>query len=386
MPPQSSFLSSEEGDTEVLFTSDYPSSVQFCEEEEDSEDVDRKGLHIIPGRLDCVATKPALTRSRSLLTLGEIDSSTMPQSGQLYRVRSYPQLKGHGDKHVRWAGGTSNDGIDSTCSGFSGIDSKSSSGVYSSSSKAVTVKSKEIYVNFSYFSSGSSKHKHLAGLTGLGDTEQVGGSGEPGQVDVGTERLLNAAQTEGGNSLTASANGEIMGVSAVNSDVSPDSHLPEVEDLCSDKFSQRTDPSVLSTKSDVSLSVRSKLLSGVVDKLSSLPDLSNQNVSKGFSPISTELGTPSSVTKPSISTQPRPGGPSSLKTSPYRHSKKRVTIPGPGELHGSSVFSSTRYGPIVSAAESTTLSYVGSDPDVTDSSSSTTSITAAHVVEDLSQR
>lgn len=379
----SSFLSSDDdGDTEVLFTADYPSSVRFCEDEDDT--LGRKDPHRIPGHLDWVATGSALTRSRSMLALSEVDSSTASQSGQLYRVKSYPQLKGHGDKHVRFRARQASHGsnVDSTYSGFSGIDSESSRRMFSSSSKALPIKSKEIYVNFSYFS--PSKCKFISGLaTTQEDDELDSDSKEEPSSSTAGEGRLNPVPTEGDNSLTASANGEILGVSAVNSnDVSPD--VPrtegegqgvEIEDLCDDNFSPRTNPSVLGTKSDVSLTLKSGLSLGGAKNPSSLPDLT-------ISPVRTNVGTPVATGSKPFTNHLESSG---IKTS--RPKKKRVTIPsqGPGELHESSVFSSTRYGPIVSAAESTTLSYVDSDQDVTDSgSSSSTNVTP--LVENLSQR
>lgn len=367
VPPLSSFLSSEDdGDTEVLFTADYPSIVRFCEDgdDDDGDAMDKKDSQRIPGHLDWVATGSTLTRSRSLLGLSNVDS-IVSQSGQLYRAKSYPQLTGHGDKHVRFRAGQ----VDSAYSQFSGIDDKSSAGIFSCSSKAQTVKSKEIYVNFSYWS--TSKYKNMSWLPTTREDDEGSGSKEAGQ--------LNPA--EGDNSLTASATGEILGVSAVNSnDLSPDMAHPQgrgqgvkIEDLCEDDFSQRNNTSMLSTKSDMTLTCKSKSPPGGADQLSSLPDLTAQGV---FPTIETDVATP--AVKPHL----RSGG---MKTSPYRqHRKKHVTIPseGPSELHESSVFSSTRYGPIVSAAESTTLSCAGSD--VTDSGSSS-SVNVTPVVENLSQ-
>lgn len=373
VPPQSSFLSSsDEGDTEVISTSDFPSSVRFSDDYGDIGRVDKKkptGYLAVAGS--------SLTRSRSLLSLSEIDST--PQSCEMYRVKSFPQLKS-GDKHVRFRPSRTSD-VDSTYSGISGIDSKSSRGVCWSSSRALPVKSKEIYVNFSYFS--TSKHNYRSGLSTTQEDDEHGStSEEAGKEGNSTaEGQLNPALNEGGNSLTASANGEIMGVSAVNSDVSPGLYRAregEIEDSCDENLGQRTNPnSVLSTKSDTGLSFRSKLLPVVglgVDRLSSLPTLTSQSIS----PLrATELGAPG--TKPS---QASSGG-GAIKTSPYRHTKKHVTIPSQGQLHESSVFSSTRYGPIVSAAESTTLSCLGSEQDVTDSTSSA-SINETPVAKDLS--
>lgn len=349
VPPQSSFLSSsDDGDTEVILTPDIPSSVRFSD-----DDISRKEpLSITGNYLDSSAA--ALTRSRSLLALSEIDSTA--QNSQLFRVKSFPDLKPRGDKHVRFkASQTSN--VDSTHSGISGIDSKPSRGVCWSSSRPLPIKSKEIYVNFSYFS--TSKQNLRLGLSMTKEDGDLGGTseeaGQAGNSTAATEGQLDPALNECGNSLTASANGEIMGVSAVNSDISPDPH-----DLCSNNLSPRTNPnSMLGTKSETSLPIPPRVGLGI-DKPPSLPTLTTQHTPP---PRTAKLSPPRApnTTKPSLL----------LKTSPYRHTKKRVTIPSQGgQLHESSVFSSTRYGPIVSAAESTTLSCVGSEQDVTDSTSS----------------
>jgi hypothetical protein len=353
IPAQSSFLSSsDEGDTEILSASDFPSSVRF-NVEEDLIKANKRSFrpHHLPA-------DQILTRTTSLVPISDVD-----HSNQLYRAKSYPQLlKHHGDKHVRFRCNQLPN-MESTYSGISAIDSKPSRGVCWTSSGAPPIKSKEIYVNFSYI--GGSRHNWKSKLSTTQEGDEQKGveawqSGDGSDVTLGQ---FNVAQNEGGFSLTASANGEIMGVSEVNSNVSTD---PQEGDRLgvADKLGVGTNPSSrLSTKSDISLSLRSRLSLGV-EHLSSLPMLTPQI---SVSPIESGITPPDN--KPS---SPQAGSArGTLRISSHsQRTKKRVTIPS-NELE-SGVFSSTKYGPIVSAAESVTLSCLDSEQDITDVTSSTT--------------
>ena len=396
VPPQSSFLSSsDEGDTEVISTSDFTSSVRFCEEEGLGV-VGKKYRRGAPGRT--ATTEQILARTQSLVAIGDFSGfNDIAKSNRLYRTKSYPQFQPQVDKHV-----TFRPSLTSEYSGISGVESKPSRGVCWSSSRALPVKSKEIYVNLSYF--GSSKHSWRSGLAMTvednegGSTSEGTGKATESSMAVAEGRVDPARSEEGvdltasangdilgvsavnsdssspnphpaeDNSLTASANGEIMGMSAVNSEFSSEPHVEGTEDLSMNSSSPKVKPSSRSrAKSDITLSLRSpggRLKSG---QPSSLPTLS-------ITPV-TGRHTPPHGTKLSPLLHQTRGGSmgGGVKLSPLRHAKKRVTIPSlgaPGELHDSSIFSSTRYGPILSAAESTTLSCVGSEQNMTGSISS----------------
>lgn len=374
MSAQSGSLSSasddDDGDTETLFTSDFEVSTPQIH-----SNADGKGSNKILGPaaqdLDfLVDTTSHLVRARSLVALNQLGS--LVQASHLLRHKSFPMLKCHGDKHVRFQAGLTSHKIDLMSSEINLKESKETHTSSSSSSKAHgidTVKSKEIYV--AYALQPSSRQLHYT-LSSTNDSKKHDEHSDKHDYETTSTPEFHpnhlstqVHKVEGEESLTASANGEIMGISAVNSDISTD---PDQEDseqpLGNPSQKMGTLNSRLSSKSDLNLPAKSNTV--VEDnKLPSLPDLSQGRCSPGTGLSTT---TPASVTTRPPTCYSRPG---SVKASPLSHFKKHLSKPPlcAEDLHGSSVFSSTRYGPIVSAAQSTTLSYVESDQDVTDSSS-----------------
>lgn len=402
VPPQSSFLSSsDEGGTDVISASDFTSSVRFFEEEEEEELVSVARIRKKKVPRGPPTTEQILARTQSLVAISD-EFESVTHSNRMHRTTSYPQLQPQITKRVTFRPRLSSY-VNSTTSELSGVESKPFRGVCWSSSTALPIKSKEIYVNFSYF--GGSKHTWRSGLgmamkddEDKSTSEVVGqvtdssttGGEDPTQNEEGTSLTASAngdilgvsdvdldasspnPHPAGGDSLTASTNGEIMDISAVNSEFSSE---PYMEGLSASNFTPRAS-SRIGAKSDTILTVRSPGGGVRVGQLSSLPALSITPITdpktspRGtkLSPLLRQTGGHSGV---------RGGG----KLLPYRHAKKRVSL-ALDELHDSSVFSSTQYGPIMSAAESTTLSGIGSEQDVTDSTSSA-SIDPAPALKDL---
>ena len=202
----------------------------------------------------------------------------------------------------------------------------------------------------------------------------------------------------GEGSLTASINSEILGVSALNSEASTDCE-PQGGIGSQDghpllKGNPRTKPNRVPRRS---FSLNSKTATPTTtttptkedESPISLPDLSHQTGSL----VRFEDLSPGSIhTRPSTGYSHHPLQqhrlPSAIKSLPHlRHLSRRfprsVLLHGGGgggggggaELHGSSVFSSTHYGSIVSAAQSMTLSYTGSELDTaTEMASSSPSV------------
>lgn len=304
------------------------------------------------------------------------NSNLLSQGGHLYRVKSFPLLKGHGDKKVRF-GRIPEEKDNSSSSGITGISSNEFKETYASTSSSKTtdlasIKSKEIYIacgllgkkfedidrSFPPFDDNDNSDNLVQ--TG-GPKEEVGEcsnecqeAGHDQDTPNGAEGLkerhlhVQSQERESDVSFTASADGDIMGVSTVNSgNASTDQPAVSEEGRACSSLSKG------SARSAQELS-RDK------DKVAWLPNVAMG----GFSP-SRDL--PGSITRPSTNPSTNPSQPgSSIKTSPF---KKHLLSRFSPETQGSSVFSSTHYGPIVSAAQSTTLSYVDSYQNVTDSSS-----------------
>ena len=141
-------------------------------------------------------------------------------------------------------------------------------------------------------------------------------------------RLTSAmGPSEAGYSVTASANGDIFGVSAI----SPDFYSSSEARFPDDNLSRVSLPRQESDLSQESLSDLS---------LTETEIILNVSTPKPHNPIE-----PLASTLPFTTMSNKPN-PLYLMPSPGTNSP----------LHSSSVFSSTQYGPIVSAAQSTTLS------------------------------
>lgn len=416
VPAQSSDLSSGDGDTEILYTSDFCST--HLDEEEEEEELEVGGAS--GKKLDYAGS---MSRSRSLMALDQ--HQKMSRGKDLYRTKSFPfLLKYPADKHVQFRAGQVCDdaGIEA---GWSDVTAKNEM------KRVGSVKSKEIYIAYSLFSDypfndelrnqGDGEKGEGTGAAveegdggkggGTGAAVEEGGGGTGAAVeegDGGKGGGTGTAVEEGGGgkgegtgaaveegdqppqtqkhdeSLTASATGEVVGMSTVNSASSDPGgggegcgnsrthHLAWGEGLAGTSHSaagssgEHRSLSPCCTKSDLNLSLEMKTPPG---GNSSLPDLT---------PAIRDLARHASPTvKSAIS-----------KNTPFHQQpKKHVTIPGlgPVDLPGSSVFSSARYGPIVSAAESTTLSCGSSEQNVAGSSPSTSSTAPAPVSPDLTQ-
>lgn len=237
-------------------------------------------------------------------SLGEILKEGQPvDSGDLYRVKSFPLLKGApGNKRVKFRGQQdSNTAVDE-------------------------VKSKEIYV--SYGKEG--KNLPQANINGVHVEERE--KTELLQVD-NKSSSISGGQSPGDSSVlvTASANEGVMAVSAVDyAENSAENQLHEGSlSLCSIQTEEEEQPS----STDLNNSMDALLIK-------------QENLATS--------GTSTSTSQPMNST---------VHISPQER-KRLPTISLPSDdLNHSGVFSSTRYGSIVSAAQSTTLSCEESEED-----------------------
>ena len=339
---------SDDGETETLFSSDFASSLNVITPH-------KKGYRNPALTLDLTSmseeSSNLTNRSKSFNVLhrchqnrGHLLEVDRTSQAQLYKVRSLPSLKPQGDKHVRFTSGK--------------IQKKKSGSSPPSENPGVEeIKSKEIYVNY------------FMGKIGL-EREKTRESSHPQLVISNTDICFqsdNEPEPEGSNEdvivnssdssvlhITASANSDILGVSDVNS--------------CVSSVENSTDN--VNTENEQSLiSIGPESIHNETDSFS----LSGQSKDESFSGIGklNRHHLKGTCIKPSA-------GHFHLKGTKYNHRfsspqfKKclTVTAQGAGALHGSSVFSSTHYGPIVSAAQSTTLScYDDSDRDVSGASS-----------------
>ncbi len=424
---------SDISDTETLFTSDFASTPHTSITGGSAKRGNRFTSDIFDSEF-AMDTTPTLARSRSMIALNQLGSSNLlPQNGLLGRVKSFPALRPGGDKHVRFTASHEEDqesllygdGLNESSKDFNG-DTRSfqSKGMASGTSLHESdplngsassydpgigaIQPREIYVPYdqlckrkqfqastslqeaggSSSNHGTTNSKQDLSLVSNGSLESSHGASNPPLHNKNRPQSLlfttspptGKFANEGEGSLTASANGEIMGVSALNSEVSTDCPPLDASSNANHpiiKGNTRTKPN---KKLNHSFSPNKKTPTEGDGSPVSLPDLSHQSGS---------LVRFDGDTTGSVNAAPRPSTgyfhqfpQSSIKSLPLlRHfSKKshsRVPL-FPDELHGSSVFSSTRYGPIVSAAQSMTLSYTGSEQEDTETSASPSAVSIPH--------
>ena len=338
---QSSFLSSGDGDTEILYTSDFCSTHLDDDDEEEEEE---RGKNLAPDY-----TK-SMSRSRSLM---ELDKHQITSRDKRSRAKSLPSLKYPADKHVRFRTGQVLDDAE-TC----GIeDGWSESQVEGTAKKkgVGSVKSKEIYIAYSLFSGFPFNDESRDQGKGESNGPAVEEGGQPQQTQklderVNGETVTAWVSTGSTDSSPRPGGGAGCDNSHAHKELAGTSHstAESSEEHCSSHSS-----SLNCLKSDLNESLEIKIPS---------------------SPATRDHATVKSVITTNAPFHEQP--------------KKHVTIPvlGTVDLHGSGVFSSGRYGPIVSAAESTTLSCGSSEQDLTDPSSLTSSTALRPLSQDLTQR
>ncbi len=320
---RSSSEASTDGDTETLFTSDFTSTPQITASTQEGEHDDSE------------TGATMITRSRSLDDLASPSHDL--GHNHLCRVKSLPLLcKSHGD-----------------CL-------RSSQDCMERSLLENSVKSKGAHVDF--YKTDDIMIEKLRNSLSFGpavmDESNFRCSSEHETVTQGIGNVrLKISVFDSTESPSASANGEILGMSALNSDVSLENTACETGEKSSSNLSK--------TESNTKLKPSSSNSGTLSSPFPDIPQLRSRSRTSSVTPTS-ELTCHSKSLNVGESNSPSP-----LPPSPQLKKHLTKTALGLVNIYGSSVFSFSQYGPIVSAAQSTTLSVVDVDQDMMSDDSST---------------